>query len=65
MLGGRVKAGDGKVDLQCPQCGARFQATEAEAAAAKGKVRCPNGHEFGVMGALAGGGGGAAGGDPM
>ena len=51
MLG---RSGKEKVDLECPKCGAKFQATEAEAA--KGKVRCPNGHEFGVMGMMGGGG---------
>jgi predicted Zn finger-like uncharacterized protein len=51
MLG---KGGKDKVDLECPQCGTKFQVTEAEAA--KGKVRCPKGHEFGVMGLMGGGG---------
>ncbi len=43
-----------KVDLECPRCGAKFQVTEAQAA--KGKVTCPKGHEFGVMGLMGGGG---------
>jgi predicted Zn finger-like uncharacterized protein len=51
MLG---KGGKDKVDLECPQCGTKFQVTEAEAQ--KGKVRCPKGHEFGVMGLMGGGG---------
>ena len=51
MLG---KGGKEKVDLECPQCGTKFQVTEAEAQ--KGKVRCPKGHEFGVMGLMGGGG---------
>jgi predicted Zn finger-like uncharacterized protein len=48
-----------KVDLECPECGTKFQVTEAEAG--RGKVRCPKGHEFGVMGAM----GGPRGGSPM
>jgi predicted Zn finger-like uncharacterized protein len=52
MLGGRDKD---KVDLECPECGTKFQATEAQAQ--KGKVRCPKGHEFAVMGMLGGMGG--------
>ncbi len=51
---GRGK-GNEPVELQCPECGTRFQTTEAQVA--KGKVKCPKGHEFGVMGALGGGGG--------
>jgi hypothetical protein len=51
MLG---KGGKEKVDLECPECGTKFQTTEAEAR--KGKVRCPKGHEFGVMGLMGGGG---------
>jgi predicted Zn finger-like uncharacterized protein len=43
-----------KVDLECPECGTKFQVTAAEAA--KGKVRCPKGHSFGVMGLMGGGG---------
>jgi hypothetical protein len=47
MLGGR----DGEtVELHCPQCGTRVKTTAKEAE--KGKVRCPNGHEFAVMGIL-------------
>lgn len=47
MLGRRD---DEVVELECPECGAllRTPAREAE----KGKVRCPRGHEFAVMGAL-------------
>jgi predicted Zn finger-like uncharacterized protein len=44
----------GKVDLECPKCGTKFQVTEAQAA--KGKVTCPKGHEFGVMGLMGSGG---------
>jgi peptide subunit release factor 1 (eRF1) len=43
-----------KVELECPQCGAKVKTTVKEAE--KGKVRCPNGHEFSVMGILGGGG---------
>jgi hypothetical protein len=59
MLGGRE--GD-KVELECPECGAKFKATQKEAE--KGKVRCPRGHEFAVMGML-GGLGGAGGMGPQ
>jgi predicted Zn finger-like uncharacterized protein len=38
------------VELECPECGTVFKTTEHEAA--KGKVRCPRGHEFVVMGML-------------
>ena len=51
MLG---KGDKEKVDLECPECGTKFQVTAAEAA--KGKVRCPKGHSFGVMGLMGGGG---------
>jgi hypothetical protein len=53
MLGGRK---DETVELTCPQCGSRVKTTAKEAE--KGKVRCPRGHEFAVMGILGGGGGG-------
>ena len=46
------------VELECPVCGTQFKTTEREAT--KGKVRCPKGHEFAVMGML--GDPGAAGG---
>jgi 4-hydroxy-3-methylbut-2-en-1-yl diphosphate synthase IspG/GcpE len=49
MLGGRE--GD-KVELSCPECGARVVTTAKEVE--KGKVRCPRGHEFAVMGMLGG-----------
>ncbi len=49
MLGGR---GDEKVELECPECGAHVKMTAKEAE--KGKVRCPRGHEFAVMGILDG-----------
>jgi hypothetical protein len=40
------------VELECPECGASVKTTAKEAE--KGKVRCPRGHEFAVMGALGG-----------
>jgi hypothetical protein len=40
------------VELECPVCGTHFKTPEREAA--KGKVRCPRGHEFAVMGMLGG-----------
>jgi len=49
MLGRRK---DEAVDLECPVCGTKFKTTESQAA--KGKVRCPRGHEFAVMGILGG-----------
>jgi hypothetical protein len=49
MLGGRE--GD-KVELSCPECGARVVTTAKDAE--KGKVRCPRGHEFAVMEMLGG-----------
>jgi hypothetical protein len=52
MLGGRGKE---KVELECPECGAKVVTTAEQAE--KGKVKCPNGHEFGVMGILGGPGG--------
>jgi len=57
MLGGRENE---TVELECPECGARVKVTVKEAE--KGKVRCPRGHEFGVMGILGdpSGGGGEA-----
>jgi len=49
MLGRRS---DEVVEIECPECGllVKVPAREAE----KGKVRCPRGHEFAVMGLLAG-----------
>jgi len=47
VLGGRK---DDTVDLECPECGARVSTTLKVANA--GKVRCPRGHEFEVMGIL-------------
>jgi hypothetical protein len=55
MLGGRDAE---EVELECPVCGALVKTTAKEAE--KGKVRCPRGHEFAVMGML----GGPAGSDP-
>jgi hypothetical protein len=49
MLGGRKTE---SVELECPECGAVVKTTAAEAE--KGKVRCPRGHEFAVMGMLGG-----------
>jgi hypothetical protein len=47
MLGRRDKD---TVELECPECGALVKATSDQARA--GKVRCPRGHEFAVMGIL-------------
>jgi hypothetical protein len=47
---------DEKVELECPECGARVETTAKQAAS--GKVRCPRGHEFAVVGMLGGIGGG-------
>jgi hypothetical protein len=55
MLGRKAEA----VELECPECGAVVKTTAEEAE--KGKVRCPRGHEFAVMGML---GGGSLGGPP-
>jgi peptide subunit release factor 1 (eRF1) len=52
MLGG---SSDEKVELECPECGAKVKTTAKEAE--KGKVKCPRGHEFAVMGMLGGLGG--------
>jgi predicted Zn finger-like uncharacterized protein len=52
---GRPK--DEPVELECPECGTVFKV--ASSVAEKGKVRCPRGHEFAVMGMLGGPGGGA------
>jgi hypothetical protein len=53
---------DETVELECPECGAKVKTTAKQAE--KGKVRCPRGHEFAVMGMLgdlgSGGGRGAA-----
>jgi hypothetical protein len=38
------------VELECPKCGAIVKTTAKEAE--KGKVRCPRGHEFAVVGML-------------
>jgi hypothetical protein len=47
MLG---KGDNEVVEFECPVCGARVEAKAKEAE--KGKVRCPRGHEFAVMGML-------------
>jgi hypothetical protein len=52
MLGGRDKE---TVEIECPECGALVKTTVKEAE--RGKVRCPRGHEFAVMGMLGGPGG--------
>jgi hypothetical protein len=57
MLGGK---GAETVELECPECGAVVKASAKEAE--KGKVRCPRGHEFAVMGVLGALGGGSPGG---
>jgi hypothetical protein len=49
MLGRRSAE---KVELECPECGARVTASAKEAE--EGKVRCPRGHEFAVVGMLGG-----------
>jgi hypothetical protein len=41
---------DDKVELVCPECGAHVRATAKQAES--GKVRCPRGHEFAVVGML-------------
>jgi predicted Zn finger-like uncharacterized protein len=51
--------GGDKVELECPECGARVKVTSKQAQA--GKVRCPRGHEFAVMGILGGAGVGGPG----
>jgi hypothetical protein len=48
MLGGRND--NDVVELECPECGATVKTTVKQAE--KGTVRCPNGHEFAVMGML-------------
>lgn len=40
------------VEIQCPECGLLVKAPAREVE--KGKVRCPRGHEFAVMGLLGG-----------
>jgi hypothetical protein len=52
MLGGGKEEA---VELECPKCGAKVKTTAKEAE--KGKLKCPRGHEFEVMGMLGGGGG--------
>ena len=51
MLG---RSRDESVELECPECGTVFETTAR--VAEKGKVRCPRGHEFAVMGMLGGAG---------
>ena len=41
-----------KVELECPECGAKVEVTVEQAAS--GAVRCPRGHKFEVMGILGG-----------
>jgi hypothetical protein len=43
---------DDKIELECPECGAKVSTTAREAE--KGKVKCPRGHEFAVVGMLGG-----------
>jgi hypothetical protein len=50
MLG---KRRDEKIELECPICGVEVKASSEEAE--KGKVRCPRGHEFAIMGMLGSG----------
>jgi CxxC motif-containing protein len=49
MLGGHK---DEAVELECPECGASVKVTVEQTET--GKVRCPRGHEFAVMGMLGG-----------
>ena len=49
MLG---RPDDEPVELECPECGTVFKVPARTAE--KGKVRCPRGHEFAVMGMLGG-----------
>jgi hypothetical protein len=51
MLGGGK---DESVELECPECGTKVKTTAKEAE--KGKVKCPRGHVFAVVGMLGGGG---------
>ena len=56
-----VRKDDETVELRCPECDARVETTAKQAEA--GKVRCPRGHEFaviGMLGSLGGVGGGEA-----
>ncbi|MGD0675815.1 MAG: hypothetical protein ABSC94_10380 [Polyangiaceae bacterium] len=46
------KGGSETVELECPECGSPVEVTIEEAE--RGKVRCPRGHEFAVMGMLGG-----------
>ena len=57
MRGGRDEE---NVEIECPECGALVKTTAKEAE--KGKLRCPRGHEFAVMGMLGGPGGSDGGG---
>jgi hypothetical protein len=41
---------DEAIELECTECGALVKTTAAEAE--KGRVRCPRGHVFAVMGML-------------
>jgi hypothetical protein len=53
-----LRTKDEEIELECPVCGAHVKTTASQAE--KGKVQCPNGHEFAVMGALGGMGSGPA-----
>ena len=53
---------DETIELECPECGARIEATAKDAES--GRVRCPRGHEvllMGMMGELDGGASGKRG----
>ena len=52
MLG---RTDDEPVELECPECGTVFKVPAK--VAEKGKVRCPRGHEFALIGMLGGDGG--------
>jgi hypothetical protein len=46
------KGDEETVELHCPVCGAEVKTTAKQAEG--GKVRCPRGHDFEVMGILGG-----------
>jgi len=46
MMGRREE----EIELECPECGILVKATAEQVE--EGKVRCPRGHEFAVLGML-------------